>query len=129
MVQLLDLPDELIWIIMNNVRPHVLLLCSMIDIGNNRLEQLALGKCQAVDITFDFFQSPHELLFERFYSNVMPRIINNLQSLTLYIEHLPKIRTFIEKNSDGILPNLTHLRILLCRRIPKTGTPYTLGNY
>jgi hypothetical protein len=114
---------------MNKVQPHALLLCSMIDIGNNRLEQLALDKCQAIDTTFDFFQSPDELLFQRFYSNVLPRIINNIQSLTIYIEHIPKIRTFIEKNSDGILPNLTHLRIMLCRRIPETGTQYTLGNY
>ncbi len=128
-IQLLDLPDELILAIMNKILPHALLLCSIIDIGKNRLEQLALDKCQAIDLTFDFFQSPDELLFERFYSNVMSRIFNNIQSLALYIQHLPKIRTFIEKNCDGILPNLTHLRIMICKRIPKTGTPYTLGNY
>jgi hypothetical protein len=128
-VQLLDLPDELILAIMNRVQPHVLLLCSMIDIGNDRLERFVLDKCQTIDLTFDSLQSPHESLFERFYLYVMPHIINNIQSLTLHIQHLPKIRTFIEKNSDEILPNLTHLRIMLCRRMPKTGTQYTLGNY
>ena len=101
----------------------------MIDIGNNRLEQLVLEKCQSIDVTFDLFRSPDGLLFQRFYLNVMPRIMNNVQSLTLYIQHLPKIHTFIEKNSDGIFPNLTHLRIMLCKRIPKTGTQYSLGNY
>ncbi len=128
-VQLLDLPDELILAIMNKVQPYVLLLCSMIDIGNDRLERLVLDKCQTIDLTFDFLQSPHESLFERFYLYVMPHITNNIQSLTLHIQHLPKIRTFIEKTSDGILPNLTHLKIMLCRRMPKTGTQYTLSNY
>ncbi|CAF4811428.1 unnamed protein product, partial [Rotaria sp. Silwood2] len=64
-VQLVDLPDELILTIMNKVKPHVLLLCSIIDIGNNRLEQLALDKCQAIDLTFDYQQSPHKSLFTR----------------------------------------------------------------
>ncbi|CAF2546125.1 unnamed protein product [Rotaria sp. Silwood2] len=114
---------------MNKVKPHVLLLCSIIDIGNNRLEQLVLDKCQEIDLTFDYPQSSHESLFERFYLYVLPRIINNIQSLTLHIQHLPKIASFVEKNCGGILPNLTHLRIMLGRRNPKTGTPFTIGNY
>ncbi|CAF2390754.1 unnamed protein product [Rotaria sp. Silwood2] len=112
---------------MNKVKPHVLLLCSIIGIGNNRLEQLVLDKCQEIDLTFDYPQSSHESLFERFYLYVLPRIINNIQSLTLHIQHLPKIASFVEKNCDGILPNLTHLRIMLGRRNPKTGTPFTIG--
>ncbi|CAF1116750.1 unnamed protein product [Rotaria sordida] len=126
-VYLLDLSDELILAIMNHVKPHVLLLCSIVSIGNNRLEQLALDKCQSIDLTFDYLQSPHESLFQRFYSHVLPRIFNNIQSLTLHIQHLHNILTFIEKNSDKIFPNLTHLRIMPCKRNPKTGTPYTLG--
>ncbi|CAF1060378.1 unnamed protein product [Rotaria sordida] len=112
-VHLLDLSDELILAIMNHVKPHVLLLCSIVSIGNNRLEQLALDKCQSIDLTFDYLQSPHESLFQRFYSHVLPRIFNN-------------ILTFIEKNSGKIFPNLTHLRIMPCKRNPKTGMPYTL---
>ena len=57
-VQLLDLPDELILAILKKVNPQVLLLCAMIDIGNNRLEQLAFDKCHSIDLTFDYFQSP-----------------------------------------------------------------------
>ncbi|CAF1155641.1 unnamed protein product [Rotaria sordida] len=125
-VHLLDLSDELILAIMNQVKPHVLLLCSIVSIGNNRLEQLALDKCQSIDLTFDYLQSLHESLFQRFYSHVLPRIFNNIQSLTLHIQHLHNILTFIEKNSDKSFPNFTHLRIMPCKRNPKTGTPYTL---
>jgi len=57
----------------------------------------------------------------------MPRIINNIQSLTLNIRHIPDIITFAEKNYNGILPNLTHLKIMIGRQCHETGTPYTLG--
>ena len=67
MVHLLDLPDELILAILNKVKPHVLLLCSIITVGNNRLEQLALDKCQAIDLTLDYSQSLDESLFQRFF--------------------------------------------------------------
>ncbi|CAF1077709.1 unnamed protein product [Rotaria sordida] len=125
-VQLLDLPDELILIIMNKVKSNVLLLCSIIDIGNNRLEQLALDKCHSIDLTIDYFQSPFESLMTRFYSHVMYRIINNIQSLTLTIRQIPDIVSYVEKNSNGILPNLTHLKIMIGRQAHRTGTPYTL---
>ncbi|CAF4546925.1 unnamed protein product [Rotaria sp. Silwood1] len=127
-VQLLDLPDEIILTIMNKVKPRVLLLCSIIAIGNNRLEQLALDKCQAIDLTCNYFQLQDQSLFQRrFYSHVMPRIFNNIQSLTLYIQHLPDIVSFAEKNSDRIFPNLTHLKIMIFKRNPKTSTSYILG--
>ncbi|CAF3876551.1 unnamed protein product [Rotaria sordida] len=125
-VQLLDLPDELILIIMNKVKSNVLLLCSIIDIGNNRLEQLAFDKCHSIDLTIDYFQSPFESLMTRFYSHVMYRIINNIQSLILTIRQIPDIVSYVEKNSNGILPNLTHLKIMIGRQAHRTGTPYTL---
>jgi len=87
-VHLVDLPDELILTIMNKVKPQVLLLCSIITIGNNRLKQLALDKCHSIDLTFDYFQSSRESLMQRFYLHVMPRISNNIQSLILNIQHL-----------------------------------------
>ncbi|CAF2895674.1 unnamed protein product [Rotaria sp. Silwood2] len=127
-VELVDLPDELILIIMNKVKPKVLLLCSIITIGNNRLEKLVLDKCDSIDLTFDYFQSPYKCLIQRFYSHVMPCIINNIQSLTLNIQHIPNISIFAKRNSNGILPNLIHLKIMMGRQDPKTGTPYTLGN-
>ncbi|CAF1442490.1 unnamed protein product [Rotaria sordida] len=125
-VQLLDLPDELILNIMNKVKPHVLLLSSIITIGNNRLEQLALDKCHSIDLTFDYVQSPYETLIQRFYLDIMPHIVNNIQSLTLTIRHIPHIITFAEKNFNGTLPNLTHLKIMIGKQHDQTGTPYTV---
>lgn len=67
-VQLLDLPNDLILAIMNKVVPHVLLLCSIIDIGNNRLKQLAFDKCQTIDLTFDFYN--HHM--NHYFNDFMP---------------------------------------------------------
>ncbi|CAF0810250.1 unnamed protein product [Rotaria sordida] len=125
-VQFLDLPDELILIIMNKVKSRVLLLNSIITIGNNRLEQLALDNCHSIDLTFDYVQSPYETLIQRFYSHIMPHIIDNIQSLTINIRHIPDIITFAQKNYNGTLPNLTHLKIMIGRQYDQTGTPYTL---
>ncbi|CAF0882264.1 unnamed protein product [Rotaria sordida] len=128
-VELVDLPDELILTIMNKIKPQVLLVCSIITVGNNRLEQLALDKCHSIDLTFDYFQSPHESVIQRFYSHVMSRISNNIQSLILNIEHLPKMIGFAEKECNGILPNLTHLKIMLDSESRGTGTPDALGKF
>ncbi|CAF2171608.1 unnamed protein product [Rotaria magnacalcarata] len=128
MIELLDLPNELILAVMNKVKHRVLLFCSIIGIGNNRLEQLAIDKCRSIDLTFDYRQSPHEQLMERFYSHVLPYIYKNVQSLTLTIDHLSDISTFAEENCDGTFPNLTHLKIMLPRKCHITGTTSTLGN-
>ncbi|CAF1181295.1 unnamed protein product [Rotaria sordida] len=126
-IQLIDLPDELILIIMNKVKPKVLLLCSIITIGNSRLEKLALDMCHSIDLTFDYFQSPYKFIIPRFYTHVMPCIINNIQSLTLSIQHIRNMITFVERYSNGTLPNLTYLKIIISRQNPMTGTSYTLG--
>jgi len=88
---------------MNKVKPQVLLLCSIIAIGNNRLKQLALDKCHSIDLIFDYLEASHESLIKRLYSHVMPFISSNIQSLTLNIRHLPSIISFAEKNCNGIL--------------------------
>ncbi|CAF3606850.1 unnamed protein product [Rotaria sp. Silwood2] len=98
-VQLLDLPDELILIIMNKIKPGVLLLTSIITIGNNRLKQLAIDKCHSIDLTFDYAESPYERLIQRFYSHIMPDIIDNIQSLTINIRNIPDIITFAKKKT------------------------------
>ncbi|CAF3704826.1 unnamed protein product [Rotaria socialis] len=127
-IQLVDLPDELILIIMNKVKPKVLLLCSIITIGNNRLEKLALDMCHSIDLTFDYFESPNQFIIPRFYTHVMPCIINNIQSLTLSIQHIPNMITFVERYCNGTLPNLTYLKIIIGRQNSMTGTPYTLDD-
>ncbi|CAF2677437.1 unnamed protein product [Rotaria sp. Silwood2] len=125
-VELLDLPDELILAIMKKVDPQVLFLCSMIDIGNKRLEQLAFDRCHSIDLTFDYFRAPHQLFIERFYSYVMPRISHDIQSLTINLHHISSIKTF-ENNCNKTLPNLTHLKIMMGAKLSKTGIPYTIG--
>jgi hypothetical protein len=109
---------------MNKGKPQVLLLWSIIAIGNNRLKQLAIDKCHSVDLIFDYLQSSHESLIKRFHSHVMPCISSNIQSLTIDIRHLPDIISFAEKNCNGTLPNLTHLKIMIGKLCHQTGTPY-----
>ncbi|CAF1475535.1 unnamed protein product, partial [Rotaria sp. Silwood1] len=111
---------------MNKVKPHVLLLSSIITIGNNRLEQLAIDKRHSIDLTFDYVQSPYETVIQRFYSYIMSHIIDNIQSLTINIRHISDVITFAKNNYDGTLPNLTYLKIMIGRQHHKTGTPYTL---
>jgi hypothetical protein len=127
-IQLLDLPDELILAILKKVNPQVLLLCSMIDIGNPRLEQLAFDRCHSIDLTFDYPLAAHRSLTKQFYSRVMPRICHDIQSLTINFYHISRMKTFIEKNCNGTLPNLTHFKIVLGTKRGKIGIPYTIGN-
>jgi hypothetical protein len=126
-VELCDLPDELILMILNKVKPKVLLLSSIVNIGNDRLEKLALEKSHSIDLTFDYCLLPYQYLLRRFASHVMPCIINNIQSLTLNIHRLPYISHLAERNSNGILPNLTHLKIMMYRPTSRTDTSFTLG--
>ncbi|CAF1044018.1 unnamed protein product [Rotaria sordida] len=126
-VELLDLPNEMILSIMNKVKPQAILPCSIINIGNHRLEQLVLDKCYSIDLSFDYYHSPYELLLKRFYSDVLPRIYNNIQSLTITLKHLLYIDAAIKAIDDKILPNLRHLKILAGRRRHYTGTPFTIS--
>ena len=126
-IELLDLPDEMILTIMNKITPQVLLLCSIINVGNHRLERLALDKCHSIDLTFDYEYYPHELLLKRFYIDVLPRIYNNIQSLTIHTKHLLPLHTALDAMPDKLLPNLRHLKILKDRPHPHTGTPFTIG--
>lgn len=126
-VQLLDLPNEIILSIMNKIESRMLLLCSIISIGNNRLEELALDGCYSIDLTFDYFQSPYKLLLRRFYSDVMPRIGNQIQSLTFNIPHICDLINFAEQNCNGTLPNLKHVKITSGIKCNVPGVPYTLS--
>ncbi|CAF1207774.1 unnamed protein product [Rotaria sordida] len=127
-VELLDLPDELILFIMKKVNPQVLLLCSAINIGNKRFEQLAFDTCYAIDLTFDYSRAPYKLLMEQFYSNVLPRVIYNIKSLTINCYHISSIKRFMKNNCNATLPNLMHVKILVGARHGKTSMPITIGN-
>lgn len=124
-IELVDLPDELILTIMKKVHPQVFLLCSMIDIGNSRLEKLAFDRCDSIDLTSDYVQAPHELFLKRFYSDVMPRISHSIESLTIYLHHIASI----QNNFQAVLPNLRHLKIMLGAKYCRTGVPYTISRF
>ncbi|CAF4720464.1 unnamed protein product [Rotaria sp. Silwood1] len=127
MIELLDFSDEMILTIMHKIQYRTELLCSIIGIGNNHLEQLALAKCQSIDLIFVFTHSPYELLIQRFYSHLIPRIYYNIQSLTLSLQHLLRIVNFANGNRDRTLPNLTHLKIMFGKQCCETDAPCTLG--
>ena len=122
----MDLPDELILSIMNKANPRALLLCSMVGIGNSRLEQLAFDRCHSIDLTFDYRRAPHHSLMRRFYCNVMPRISQHIRSLTINLDQISSIKTFVDNNCNGTLPNLRHLKIMLGAKQNKTGISYTI---
>ena len=113
--------------IMNKVKPEVLLLCSIITVGNNRLEQLALDKCHSIDLTFDYLHSQHELLIKQFYSHVLPRISNDIKSLAINFKHLLYFNSAVERYGDGISFYLTHLKIVYGRFHHNTGTPVIIS--
>jgi hypothetical protein len=126
---MIDFPDEIILIIMEKVHPQVLLLCFMMGIGNNRLFKLAFDRCDSIDISFDYhLPMVYEPLMERFYSDVMPRISDHIQSLTIHLNQISFIQTFAENNCNGTFPNLTHIKILLRLKRCETHIPYTIGN-
>ena len=127
-VQLLDLPDELLLNILKKVDCQASLLCSMIDIGNDRLEQLAFDRCYSIDLSSYCYQAKHRSLKNQFYSYVMPRICHDIRSLTITYQHISSMKTFIDQNYNATLPNLTHLKFLLGPTHSKTGIPFTIGN-
>ena len=128
-VELLDLPDEIILTIMKKVDPQVLLFCSMINIGNSRLEQLVFDRCHSIDLTFDYGHAPHKQLMKRFYSHVLPRISHQIQSLTIDISHILSINRSLQNICIEHLPNLKHVKLMLGTKYSKTGIPWTIGNF
>jgi len=112
---------------MNKINPGVLLLCSMIGIGNNRLEKVAFDRCYSIDLSFHYHRVAHLSLLRRFYSDVMPRVIHHIRSLTINLGQILKMKTYIENNWNGTLPNVTHLKKMLGSKQDKTGMPYTIG--
>ena len=99
----------------------------MININNHRLKQLAFDRCHSIDLTFDCHQSLYQSLMKQFYSNVMPHISNNIQSLTISLTQIASINRFLEKNSIETFANLRHLKIVLGAKNCKTGIPFTIG--
>ncbi len=104
----------------------MLLLASIIGIGNNRLEQLALDKDRSIDLSFYYSGFPYEKHMICFLTDIMPRILNNIQSITINLRHLSYLdhisRAIYHENN---LSKLTHLKIMTGHLYNNTGTPYT----
>ena len=125
--ELLDLSDELILAIMKKVHPQVLFLCSMVDIGNDRLERLAFDTCHSFDLTCDYPSNSYKLVMKKLYFNVMPRIIHEIRSLRIKFHQISFVNTFVKKRGIGTPRNLTHLKIILGAKHGRTNIAYTLG--
>ena len=61
----------------------------------------------------------------RFSSDVMPRIWNHIQSITINLRHLPYLRVISQEVHHENLSKLTHLKIITGRLYNNTGTSYT----
>ncbi len=125
LVELLDLPNEMILAIMNKINPRPILLYSMIGIKNIRLEQLALGQCHSIDLTYDYFDYSYEMLIQQFISFTLPCIFNYIESLTIdigHIQHLDRIVKIIDDKT--CLNNLKHLKIMVGRSYCDTEIPF-----
>ena len=112
---------------MNKIPCRVSLLCSIIGVGDNRLESLSLDGCHSIDLNDCLESSPYALSLSRFYSHVLPQITNNIQSLAFDIQHIPALLRFEKQNKNRILPNLTHLKVLFGKQRHNIGIPYSLS--
>ena len=129
MPSLLDLPDEMILGIFNEVKPEVFLLSSMINIGNNRLEQLALTKCHSIDLTFDYYHPLDGSPLQRFYLFTLPHISNNIRSLSINLRHLIHLDTSVRNCIDEMIFSLTHLKIIFGLYHRRSGKCFTIGKF
>lgn len=129
-VELLDLPDEILLMIMCQMKPLVELLTPLIGIGNARLENLLFdrSRCSSLDLTFDFPSSPRRMVMNRFFSHVLPCIYSYIESLTLNFQHLSYVTAVALRTAEEHFPNLAQLKIVQGRRIPGSGTPSIISN-
>ena len=95
LVELLDLPDELILAIMNKIKPQVILLYSMIGIKNIRLEQLALDQCHSIDLTYNDSDCSSEWIIRKFIYDFLPSNFNYIESLTINVMYMKLIDNII----------------------------------
>jgi len=100
-VQLLDLPDEILLMILKKLS-NIDVLYSLLDINNNRLDFLAQE--EQFTNTLNLVLSD-QMIFNRFSIDILPRIHQNVTDLTL---ESPSMRCIL---LAGNYPNLTHLKL------------------
>ena len=127
MLELLDLPDEMILAIFNEIKPEIFLLSSIIGIGNNRLEHLALTNCYSLDLTFDYYHPLDATPVQRFYLFILPKISNHIRSLSLNLRHLIHVNTIVRYYINQMTFSLTHFKIILFRYHRGSGKCFEIG--
>ena len=109
--------------IINKIQPAALSLASIIGIGNNRLERLALGQCHSINLSYYYPGFPYEKLL----TDVMRRNFNRIQSIIIYHIYIPCLDAISREIDYKNLSQLTHLKIVTSRVYKHTGTSFTIG--
>ena len=78
-VSLLDLPDEILLIILNKL-DNMDVLYSLLNVDHGRLDMIVQGKMFTRNLNFVSITKP---VRDRFCSNILPEMNHNVQSLTL----------------------------------------------
>jgi hypothetical protein len=100
-IHLFDLFDEILLMILKKLN-NIDVLYSLLDVNNNRLDHIAREK--QFTNTLNLVLSD-QMILNRFYSDILPWIHQNIQNLTLESSSMKYIL------SAGNYPNLTHLKL------------------
>ena len=106
-IRLLDLPDELLFIILKKLN-NIDVLYSLLDANNGLLDILAQEKIFSNILNFvsiDSISSIDHYKLDRFSSDILPRINHNVKSFT--VEPISMERILLAAN----YPNLTELTL------------------
>jgi hypothetical protein len=101
-IHLLDLPDEILFLILKKL-DNIDVLYSLLDIRNNRLDVLAQDKF--FTNTLNLVLS-NEMILERFFIDILPRIHGNVKNLIFESSSMKRIL------SAGTYPKLTNLKLV-----------------
>ena len=101
-VHLLDLPDELLLIILRKLN-NIDVLYSLMNINNVRLDMLIREK--TFSNTLNFVYIDNTSLIDRFSTNILPRIHHNVQYFILRPVFMERILL------ATVYPNLTELKL------------------
>lgn len=109
LVQLIDLPDEILILIFKNLK-NVDVLYSLMDV-NTRLNEIIYDPIFTSEITlmksFDQASVQHDLLLDRFCSQIIPKIHHNIKYLQLESTSMERILLAVD------YPNLSQLDIFI----------------
>jgi hypothetical protein len=109
-VQFLDLPNEVLFIILKKL-DNMDVLYSLLGVDNQRLDMIVQGKTFTETLnfvlttSFDDILSIEASILDRFCANILPRIGQNIKSLILESKSMERILSVTD------YPNLAELKI------------------